>query len=50
MVAADAMAVELGTWYGRKFKAHQVKHIRLAHQRGLGNMDVASHAIKEVNA
>jgi uncharacterized protein (DUF362 family) len=49
MVAADAMAVELGTWYGRKFKAHQVKHIQSAHQRGLGNMDVAGQAIKEVN-
>ncbi len=50
MVAADAVAVELGTWYGRKFKAHQVKHIQIAHQRGLGNMDVASQAIKEVDA
>jgi uncharacterized protein (DUF362 family) len=50
MVAADAMAVELGTWYGRKFKAHQVKHIQIAHQRGLGNMDVAGQAVKEVNA
>jgi uncharacterized protein (DUF362 family) len=50
MVAADSLAVELGTWYGRKFKAQQVKHIRLAHQRGMGNMDVASLKIKEVNA
>jgi uncharacterized protein (DUF362 family) len=50
IVAADAMAVELGTWYGRKFKAHQVKHIQLAHQRGLGNMGLASQVIKEVDA
>jgi uncharacterized protein (DUF362 family) len=48
MVAADAMAVELGTWYGRKFKARQVKHIRMAHERGLGNMDVAVQTLKEV--
>jgi len=48
MVAADAMAVELGTWYGRKFKASQVKHIRMAHERGLGNMDVAVQSVKEV--
>jgi uncharacterized protein (DUF362 family) len=48
MVAADAMAVELGTWYGRKFKARQVKHIRMAHERGLGNMDVAAQTLKEV--
>jgi uncharacterized protein (DUF362 family) len=48
MVAADAMAVEQGTWYGRKFKARQVKHIRMAHERGLGNMDVAAQILKEV--
>jgi uncharacterized protein (DUF362 family) len=50
MVAADAMAVELGTWYGRKFRARQVKHIRLAHERGLGNMEIARQTIKEVTA
>jgi len=50
MVAADAMAVELGTWYGRRFKAAQVKHIKIAHERGLGNMDIASQAVKEVQA
>jgi uncharacterized protein (DUF362 family) len=50
MVAADAMAVELGTWYGRKFKASQVKHIKEAHDRGLGNMDIAAQLVKEVTA
>ena len=50
MVAADAMAVELGTWYGRKFKASQVKHIKEAHDRGLGNMDIATQVVKEVSA
>ena len=49
MVAADAMAVELGIWYGRKFRAQQVKHIQLAHQRGLGNMETAGQTIKEVS-
>ncbi|MEW6667589.1 MAG: DUF362 domain-containing protein [Thermodesulfobacteriota bacterium] len=48
VVAADAMAVELGTWYGRKFKASQVKHIKEAHERGLGNMDTAGQVVKEV--
>jgi uncharacterized protein (DUF362 family) len=48
IVAADAMAVELGTWYGKKFKASQVKHILLAHQRGLGNMNVSEMAVKKV--
>ncbi|MGE5842559.1 MAG: DUF362 domain-containing protein [Deltaproteobacteria bacterium] len=50
MVAADSVAVELGTWYGRKFKSHQVKHIQIAGQRGLGNMDVSSQIVKEVSA
>ncbi len=50
MVAADAMGVELGTWYGRKFKAAQVKHIKEAHERGLGNMDISAQVIKEVSA
>ncbi|HDR15189.1 MAG TPA: DUF362 domain-containing protein [Desulfobacteraceae bacterium] len=48
MVAADAMAVELGTWYGRRFKGAQVAHIRMAHERGLGNMEFAGRSIKEV--
>jgi uncharacterized protein (DUF362 family) len=50
MVAADAMAVELGTWYNRKFKAGQVRHIKMAHQRGLGNMDIAGQSVKEIIA
>lgn len=49
-VAADAMAVEIGTWYGRKFKGHQVKHIQMAHARGLGNIDVSSLLVKEVHS
>ena len=50
MVAADATTVQIGTWYGRKFKARQVKHIRMAHERGLGNMDVDRLVVKEINA
>ncbi len=40
MVAADATAVSLFEWYSRRFKPVQVNHIRLAHQRGLGRMDI----------
>lgn len=50
MIAADAAAAELGTWYGRKFKARQVKHILMAHERGLGNMEVSQQVVKEVSA
>jgi uncharacterized protein (DUF362 family) len=40
MVAADALAVGMFEWYGRKMAPRQVKHILLAHERGLGRMDV----------
>lgn len=40
MVAADALAVSMFEWYGRKMAPRQVKHILLAHERGLGRMDV----------
>ena len=50
MVAADAMAVELGTWYGKRIKASSIRHIAMAHRRGLGNMDISSQVVKEVRA
>jgi uncharacterized protein (DUF362 family) len=39
-VAADATAVASYEWYGRTMQARQVAHIRLAHERGLGRMDI----------
>ena len=39
-VAADATAVASYEWYGRMMQPRQVSHIRLAHERGLGRMDV----------
>jgi len=40
MVAADATTVSMFEWYGRRFKPSQVNHIRLAHKRGLGRLDI----------
>ena len=40
MVAADATCVSMFEWYGRRFKPSQVNHIRLAHKRGLGRLDI----------
>jgi uncharacterized protein (DUF362 family) len=40
MVSADAMAVSMFEWYGRKMEPRQVRHIRLAHERRLGRMDI----------
>ncbi len=48
MVAADACAIETFTWYGRKFKARQVGHIRTAHKRGFGRMDLENLSLKTV--
>ena len=39
-VAADATAVASYEWYGRKIEPRQVGHIRMAHERGLGRMDI----------
>lgn len=39
-VAADATAVAAYQWYGREIAPRQVAHIRLAHERGLGRMDI----------
>jgi uncharacterized protein (DUF362 family) len=48
MVAADAQAVAMFEWYGQKLRPHNVKHIRIAHERGLGRMDVENLTRKQV--
>ena len=50
MVAADAMTVQMFKWYGQALKPRNVKHIRIAHQRGLGRMDVDNLNTKYVKA
>ena len=47
MVAADAKTVEMCTWYGKRFKPRQIKHIRLAHEQGLGRMDIENLVVKQ---
>jgi len=48
-VAADATAVASYEWYGRAMQARQVSHIRLAHERGLGRMDIENLQTKRVS-
>ncbi|MFO8031943.1 MAG: DUF362 domain-containing protein [Desulfohalobiaceae bacterium] len=50
MVAADAYTVDLIKWYGRSLDPGQVKHIRLAQERGLGNMDLQSLQVEKLQA
>ena len=47
-VAADATAVASYPWYGQKFQPRQVKHILLAHERGLGRMDIENLATSRI--
>ncbi len=46
MVAADAYTVSAFEWYGKQYEPAQVKHIRLAHERGLGRMDINKLTIR----
>ncbi|MEW6187744.1 MAG: DUF362 domain-containing protein [Thermodesulfobacteriota bacterium] len=48
MVAADAFTVSNFEWYDQKFKPPQVAHIRQAHERGLGRMDIENLKIKKI--
>ena len=48
-VAADATAVASYEWYGRQMQPRQVSHIRLAHERGLGRMDIENLRTKRIS-
>ena len=50
MVAADAQMVALGTWYGKKFEPRQVKHIKMAADKGLGRLDIDKLHVKNITA
>ena len=39
-VAVDSYGVGIVPWYGQNFKGRQVEHLLVAHQRGLGKIDI----------
>ena len=39
-IAVDSYGVSVVPWYGQNFKGRQVEHLLLAHQRGLGKIDI----------
>jgi uncharacterized protein (DUF362 family) len=39
-VAVDSYGVSLVPWYAQNFKGRQVEHLLIAHQRGLGKIDI----------
>jgi uncharacterized protein (DUF362 family) len=47
-VAADAQTVALVPWYGRRMAPRQVAHIRRAHERGLGRMDIENLRVRHL--
>ncbi len=49
MVAADACAVSMFEWYGRRYEPKEISHILEAHKRGLGRMDVENLKVKRVS-
>lgn len=39
-VAVDSYGVTVAPWYGQQFKGRQVEHLLVAHQRGIGKIDL----------
>jgi len=39
-VAVDSYGVTVAPWYGQNFKGRQVEHLLVAHQQGLGKIDL----------
>jgi uncharacterized protein (DUF362 family) len=39
-VAVDSYGVSIVQWYGQNFKGRQVEHLLVAHQKGLGKIDI----------
>jgi uncharacterized protein (DUF362 family) len=39
-VAVDSYGVSIVPWYGQNFKGRQVEHLLIAHQRGLGKIEI----------
>lgn len=50
MVAADAYAVSNLEWHGTRLQPSEVAHIRKAHERGLGTMEIGKLSVKKVAA
>jgi len=49
-VAVDSYAVSVAPWYGQNFKGRQVEHLLVAHQRGLGKIDLEQLKIFKAKA
>ena len=48
-VAVDSYGVSVVPWYGQTFKGRQVEHLQIAHQRGLGKIDIEQSKVFKEN-
>jgi hypothetical protein len=39
-IAVDSYGVSIVPWYGQTFRGRQVEHLLVAHQKGLGKIDI----------
>jgi uncharacterized protein (DUF362 family) len=49
-VAVDSYGVTVAPWYGQQFKGRQVEHLLVAHQRGVGRIDLEQLKIHKESA
>ena len=49
-VAVDSYGVTVAPWYGQHFKGRQVEHLLVAHQRGVGKIDLEGLRILKESA
>jgi uncharacterized protein (DUF362 family) len=49
-IAVDSYGVSVAPWYGQNFKGRQVEHLLVAHQRGLGKIDLEQLKIFKAKA
>jgi len=49
-VAVDSYGVTVAPWYGQRFKGRQVEHLLIAHQRGVGKIDIEQLRILKESA
>jgi uncharacterized protein (DUF362 family) len=49
-VAVDSYGVTVAPWYGQRFKGRQVEHLLIAHQRGVGKIDLEQLRILKESA
>ena len=48
-LAVDAFTVGLAQWYGKQWRAQDIKHLAAASERGIGEIDISALRIKQID-